>query len=514
MTVHNQPRHPVRSQSLESLCAHAGVRQIDGRPVPDIEVTGLTNDSRTVERGSCFVAVKGQVVDGHTFLRQAVDAGASAVVIDAAYPFEPGGSTAVIRVGDTREAVARLAAAYYGVNRGGSHELRLVGITGTNGKSTVAWLVREILRRAGQRCALLGTIEYDLDGTPQPSALTTPDSVRLCAMLGAAYESGVRVAALEVSSHALEQRRCDGLTFDVAVFTNLSGDHLDYHTTMEAYLAAKARLFALCDDRSTALVNVDDASGRKLLPMIRTRRVCYGIEAADADGRAVIRGVSRTGSTILLQLRQGCVEVELPLVGRHNVANALAAALACESVGVDAQTIQEGLQQVAGVPGRLQRVEPDGCPFGVFVDYAHTDAALANVLDAARPITAGRLICVFGCGGDRDRTKRPRMAAAVEQGADVAVVTSDNPRSEEPETIIEEIKKGFGSAGSCVVHVDADRRAAIEWAVACAEPGDTVLIAGKGHEDYQDLGDRRIHFDDVEVARAALDGVLGRRVSA
>jgi len=273
MTGENDHSAAVLHQSLRTLCVRACVVQVDGRPVPNIPIAGLTNDSRKVKSGSCFVAVKGQVVDGHDFLQQAIASGASAFVVDASCNIESTDSTAVVRVRDTREAVARLAAAYYGVHRGGPNELRLVGVTGTNGKSTIAWLVREILKSAGHKCALLGTIEYDLGGAPKPSNLTTPDPIQLCEMLASAYHAGARFGALEVSSHALEQRRCDGLTFEAAAFTNLSGDHLDYHESMDDYFAAKVRLFSLCDERSTAIINMDDEHGRRLISMIEAGRV-------------------------------------------------------------------------------------------------------------------------------------------------------------------------------------------------------------------------------------------------
>jgi len=501
-------------RSFKTLFAQAGVRQVGGRPIPDMPIAGLADDSRAVRERGCFVAVKGGRANGHAFVEQAVRAGAVVVVVEAGEQASVSEPAVVVKVRDTREALARLAAVYYGVQRGGPNELRLIGITGTNGKSTVAWLIRAILQAAGESCALMGTIEYDIAGQREPSRLTTPGPLALCEKLATARRAGTRFGVLEVSSHALDQRRCDGLTFDAAVFTNLSGDHLDYHETMDAYFEAKRRLFDLCDKRSTAFVNVDDAYGRRLIDSLEGPSVSFSLDAPRAAIRADVCEVSQTGTAVRLHLGSGILELIFPLVGRHNISNALAAATTCVALGIDLDSIRRGLESVKGVPGRLQRVEPSDCPFSVFVDYAHTDAALANVLSAVRPITSGRVICVFGCGGDRDRTKRPRMAAVVGRGADVAFVTSDNPRSEDPVSIIQDILGGFEGAMRCAVRSEPDRRAAIRAAMAEAKPGDTVLIAGKGHEDYQIIGAETLPFDDVDVARDALKSSMNREVPA
>lgn len=472
-------------------------------------VQDVTCDSRQVRPGSCFVALHGTGGDGHEFVPAAIRAGASAVVVDQAFTAEIADyhPVAVVRVPDGRTALAKLAAGFHLDSREGDNGgLRIVGVTGTNGKSTVTWMLRSILRAAGERVALLGTIEYDLLCERRKASLTTPGAVELCQSLALARQSGATCAAMEVSSHALDQRRCDGLRFHAAVFTNLSGDHLDYHHSMEAYFAAKKRLFELRASDAAAIVNAEDDAGRSLLRELGGRITTFGFTAA-CDLWADVRACDRTGSELCIHASDWGQEVRLPLVGRHNVANALAAAGAAEAMGASPEAIRTGLEQASHVPGRLQRVEPDGWPFSVFVDYAHTDAALENVLTALRPLTAGRLLCIFGCGGDRDRTKRPRMGAVVGRLADAAYVTSDNPRSERPAAIIDEILPGLERATRCRVVVEPDRRAAILRAIGEARTGDTVLIAGKGHEDYQIVGATVHPFDDVEVASRILDAL-------
>lgn len=477
-------------------------------PVPPVRITALTDDSREVVAGGCFVAVRGTGFDGHRFIDAAAVAGAVAVVTDQDVELPRG--MVEVRVADSREALARLAAVFHGVSGQTAASPCLIGITGTNGKTTVSWLLRSILRAAGQKAALFGTVEYDLVSRRLSAPLTTPSPLTLARHLAEARDAGATHAVIEVSSHALDQRRCDGLTFAAGVFTNLSGDHLDYHGTMEAYAAAKCRLFELLSPDGSAVVNADDAVGASLLDRLDSRRISFGLDGGEADVSASILEMGVRGTRIALR---GCsfeATFSLPLIGQHNVHNALAAAATAEAIGIAPDAIRDGLEGVTDVPGRLQRVEPVGWPFSVLVDYAHTDAALANVLAAVRPVTKGRLICVFGCGGDRDRSKRPRMAAAVGRVADLAVVTSDNPRSETPERIIDEIMPGFDAASNCVVERQADRRRAIETAIAMAAPGDAVLIAGKGHEDYQLVGDDVLAFDDAEEARRCLANAVAR----
>ena len=491
------------ARTLPVLWGQTGLRVAGGLSLPNVSIVSLTDDSRAVVRGSCFVAVRGANHDGHQFIDRAVNAGAAVVVVDRPMPVP---SPAIrVPVDDTRAALARLAAAFYGLRGAGAGRPRLVGVTGTNGKTTVAWLLRSVLQAGGNRTALLGTIEYDLLGKREPAPLTTPNPLTLSRHLGAVRDAGADFAVLEVSSHALDQRRTDGLTFSSGVFTNLSGDHLDYHGSMEAYRAAKRRLFDSLDEDAVAVVNRDDPASARMTAGIRAPVWTFGMDARKVDTRAHIDALDSRGTRFTLRGRSFETSVRCFLPGRHNVMNALAAAATAEALGLGADAIRMGIERTAGVPGRLQRVTPDDCPFAVVVDYAHTDDALGNVLRALRPLTDGRLLCVFGCGGDRDRAKRPRMAAAVESVADVAFVTSDNPRTEDPQLIIAEILGGFGSRPECRLEIQVDRRQAIAAAINEAQEGDTVLIAGKGHEDYQLVGDRVLPFDDAEEARACLE---------
>ena len=476
----------------------------------------LKDDSRAVAKGDGFVAVRGVAVDGHRYLEAAAEAGAGVLIVEAGIPLPDGleRRIPVIRVADSRVALARLAAAYHGLRPPGPGALRLIGITGTNGKTTVSWMVRSILRAAGRKAGLIGTIGYDLVGEREKAPLTTPGPLRLCACLARAAQAGAEDMVLEVSSHALDQHRCDGLTFAAGLFTNLSGDHLDYHETMDRYKAAKRRLFSELSDDALAVVNVDDPVGEEMARATHAAVIRYGLESSQAQVRARIKSLDLKETRFFLT---GCrfeAPLRLSLIGRHNVANALAAAATAEALGIEFDAICAGLEGLTGVPGRLEQVQPVDWPAAVYVDYAHTDDALDNVLSVLRPLTSGRLICVFGCGGDRDRGKRPRMARVVQRWADLAWVTSDNPRSEDPEAIIKDIMPGFAPGGDCRVAVDANRRTAIEAAVAQAGAGDAVLIAGKGHEDYQLVGSEVLQFDDREVAREAIEKLAGRAEDA
>ena len=509
------PSEPCSDLLLLELLKRARIEPLNDFQPCDVRITckqaclSLTDDSRRVTPGGCFVAVRGGSVDGHGFVGEAAAAGASAIIIERDVPVPSG--VAVVRVADSRVALAKLAAAYFGLCEADTRPLHLIGITGTNGKTTVAWMLRSILQAAGRTTALLGTIEHDLVGRCVPAALTTPGSLEIARLLAEARDHGATHAVLEASSHALEQKRCDGLAFDVCVFTNLSGDHLDYHETMARYADAKRHLFDLRRAGAWAVVNVDDPMGRSLARELEGPVLTYGLDYAEADVRAAVEsvdldGTGETGHPVRFHCKTPLIDesIHLAFVGRHNVSNALAAAAAAEAMGIGADAIREGLEGLSTVPGRLERVETPGRAFSVLVDYAHTDEALATVLEALRRITRGRLICVFGCGGDRDRSKRPRMAAAVARFADVAFVTSDNPRHEDPRAIVDEILTGFDSDARCRVEVDVDRRRAIEAAIAEASAGDTVLIAGKGHETYQLVGDSVLAFDDLAVARSCL----------
>ncbi|UCG16998.1 MAG: UDP-N-acetylmuramoyl-L-alanyl-D-glutamate--2,6-diaminopimelate ligase [Phycisphaerales bacterium] len=494
--------------TLSDLMGEAGLAAVGpvGTTV-GVPVAFLTADSREVKPGACFVAVSGTTGDGHDFVRDAVRAGASSVVVERDVSVPP--HVTCIRVADTRAAVARLAAAFHRIGRVcDGRRLRLIGITGTNGKSTTAHLLRSILEADGHRTALLGTIRYDLIDTIVTASLTTPPPIELCSYLARAASAGASYAVMEVSSHALAQRRCDGLTFDAGVFTNLSGDHLDYHQTVPEYLSAKKRLFDGLDEDALALVNADDPAADDIVAGCRAHVTRYAIDGHAADVRGKVRTSDRRGSTFDVVIGSATMtNISTALIGRHNVMNAIAAAGTAAGLGITGDAIRRGIEAVRTVDGRLQPVSPADCPFTVIVDYAHTDHALDNALRALKPLTHRRLLCVFGCGGDRDRTKRPRMARAVARWADAAFVTSDNPRSEDPQAIIEEVLPGFAGQAGCTVEADPDRAAAIRAAIGSAGPGDTVLIAGKGHEDYQVIGNQRIHFDDAEVARQCLEAM-------
>ncbi len=440
------------------------------------------------------MAVRGTAADGHEYIASAVAAGCSAVVCERPTAVPPGSPHAVLA--DTRAAVGPLAQARRGWP---ARKLAVIGVTGTNGKTTLTYLLRHVLRRAGHKPAMLGTITYDTLGGSDDALTTTPGPVRLAELMGGMVEAGATHLVMEISSHALDQDRAAGIDFAVGVFTNLSGDHLDYHGTMAEYLAAKRRLFESLPAGAHAVLNRDDRHSEEMASATRAPVLWYGLSpAADVQGR--IDGIDAAGSRFHVRCGGADAAVATGLIGRHNVSNCLAAAGAGVAMGIDLATVAAALSDAPGVPGRLQRV-PSAAPFDVLVDYAHTDDALRNVLSALQPIKNGaRLILVFGCGGDRDPAKRPRMARVAEELADQIVVTSDNPRSEQPEEIIEAIVAGFSHAGRAKARVEPDRRQGIAAAIDLAAGGDIVLIAGKGHENYQVVGTQRVHFDDVEVA--------------
>lgn len=495
---------------LHSLLKRAGV-SIPIEITEGIAVTGVTDDSRTVQHGDCFVAVRGCCADGHRCVGQAVAAGAAAIVVQDDIACVD--NVPVIRVADSRLALARLAAARFDIDRlQRERRLRLVGVTGTNGKTTVCALVRAILQRDDRVTASFGTLCNDTIRRSRPSSMTTMGSLALCEALAESVDAGATDAVLEVSSHALDQHRCGGLRFAAGVFTNLSQDHLDYHETVADYARAKRRLFDQLDRGAAAVINDDDPYGK------------YMTAAIGADGASVLR-YGRTESAdiaaMVMQLSGDRTRLEIarrdhsdliinsPLVGMHNAQNTLAAIAVATALNVPDHVISEAIESFGGVPGRLQPVVASELPYRVYVDYAHTPDALAKVLASVREVTRGRVICVFGCGGDRDRGKRPLMGEVVARAADVAVVTSDNPRSEDPLSIIEQVATGMKAQRSCSVIRDADRRQAIRIAVAMAQANDTVVVAGKGHEQYQIIGGDRIAFDDVHEAREAIELSLG-----
>jgi UDP-N-acetylmuramoyl-L-alanyl-D-glutamate--2,6-diaminopimelate ligase len=485
---------------LDELVAGADVARVIGDG--SVEVADLAYDSRRVGPGTLFFCVPGEKVDGHSFAAAAVEAGAVGLVVER--ELERLGVTQVV-VADARAAMAPLAARFYGDPTG---ELEVVGITGTNGKTTTAFLLREILDAAGTQCGLLGTVKQVIGGAEEEVERTTPEAIDLQATFRRMLDGGDRACAMEVSSHALALHRCDAIHFGVALFTNLTQDHLDFHGSMEDYFRSKQLLFEMGPD--AAIVNVDDAYGRRLAEEFEC--LTFSAAGAEADLMAGDVGLSARGAEFKVvpgpKVRTmghwpvgGEISVSARLPGHFNVANALAAFAAAVACGVEPDDARIGLEQAAPPPGRFEPVD-EGQPFSVLVDYAHTPDSLENVLRAARSLTPRRLIVVVGAGGDRDRDKRPKMGRAAARGADFAFFTSDNPRSEDPQTIVAEVK-----AGAEGVNVDAitDRREAIARALAYAEADDTVVIAGKGHEQGQELENgRRVPFDDREVAREEL----------
>ncbi|MBL8879773.1 MAG: UDP-N-acetylmuramoyl-L-alanyl-D-glutamate--2,6-diaminopimelate ligase [Phycisphaerales bacterium] len=469
-----------------------------------LAISGVFDDSREVRPGGVFVAVRGGAVDAKKFVLDATARGA-AVIIATEPPQVAGALT--IPVENERRVLARLAMRWHGLDRPGA-TMRMVGVTGTNGKSTTAMMARAIFQAAGVKCGLLGTIRYDLCARSVTADMTTPGPVKLAEYLRECREAGAKFAVMEVSSHALDQRRTDGLRFSAAAFTNLTGDHLDYHKTQDNYREAKRRLFTELPAEAVAVLNGDDPASMEMARDCPARIARYSL---DDDGEIRARLIRDTVKGTLYRMRLGGEDLVLEnaLVGRHNVYNAMAAAGLAHAVGVSLSAIQQGLNSVRNVPGRLQRV-PCAIAADVFVDYAHTDDALRNVLSVLRPLAKRRLITVFGCGGDRDRTKRPRMAKVAAEYSDLIFVTSDNPRTEEPLEIIREILTGFEIESRDQVICEPDRRAAISLALGAAGEGDIVLIAGKGHEDYQVIGTQKIHFDDVEVAIEAAAEAAGK----
>jgi UDP-N-acetylmuramoyl-L-alanyl-D-glutamate--2,6-diaminopimelate ligase len=489
---------------------------------PDVEVKGLAYDSRRVRRGDLFFAVPGAHVDGGAYATAAVASGAVGVVAERAVAVPPG--IARVRVKNVRRAMGRCGSFFFGSP---SRRLVVVGVTGTNGKTTTTYLLESILARAGLEPAVVGTVNYRYRGRLYPAPQTTPESLDLQAFLAETVRGGARSVAMEISSHALVQERVRSVDFDVAIFTNLTRDHLDFHRDMEDYFAAKATLFTdylkeSGKERKIAVINGGDGRGPELVEMVRARgleTVTYGRgKEWDVHPLDIASGLDGLKGRIRLQERT--IGIVSPLIGGANLENIMAAAGAALALGIPPETIAEGVGRARNIPGRMEKIE-NAVGVAVFVDYAHTPDALNLALSTLRPLTRGRLICVFGCGGDRDRGKRPLMGEIAGRLADVAVLTSDNPRGEEPAAILREIEKGAVAAGAVRVEpseleratgrekrtyvIEPDRAAAIRLAVGLATASDTVLVAGKGHEDYQIIGSRRIHFDDREEARRELE---------
>jgi UDP-N-acetylmuramoyl-L-alanyl-D-glutamate--2,6-diaminopimelate ligase len=465
------------------------LRDLMGGGTPDVEITGLAYDSRAVVPGALFFCVTGLSRDGHKYAAEAVERGAAALVVERPL----GLGVPEVLVESARAAMAPCAARFYGDP---TAELRVVGVTGTNGKTTTTHLVRALLEASGIPCALLGTVTAVVGGKESEVVRTTPEAIDLQCTFQAMLEAGDRACAMEVSSHALELHRAECIHWAAAVFTNLTQDHLDFHPTMEDYFDAKRRLFAASPGSS--IINVDDPYGARLAAEL-VDATTFAIDRP-ADYRAAEVHTGFAGSRFDLRGLGLELELQSPLPGRFNVYNVLAAVAAARALGVDDSTIAPAVESVRRVPGRFELVD-EGQEFAVLVDYAHTPDSLENVLRAARDLGDGRVIAMFGCGGDRDRAKRPLMGQIAARVADVVIVTSDNPRSEDPEAIIAEILAGAGDGPEAIV----DRRAAIARAIELAEPADVVVIAGKGHEQGQEFAaGRKVPFDDVAVARETL----------
>jgi len=499
---------------LAELLKGLDVVQVEGDTA--VEIADVCYDSRKCRPGSLFVAVPGLKADGHDYVPQALSRGAKAVVLEKSCSVPPGVTT--VRVPDSRRSLGILGKNYYG---NPSRGLCVVGVTGTNGKTTITYLLESIFQAGGLKPGVLGTVNYRFDGKTMPAPNTTPESLELQRMLREMVDAGVQGVVMEVSSHALELRRVDDCEFDLGIFTNLSHEHLDYHRTMEDYFLAKRRFFdALLDDRKgnrnwRMIVNADDSWGQRILKDVAGKALTFGLDkSADVSAERVAFSVD--GIRAVIRTPAGETAIHSELVGDFNLSNILAAAAAAYALDIPREAIRQGIEGLTTVPGRLEKVTLTGGP-SVFVDYAHKVEALKGVLQSLLPFRKGRVITVFGCGGDRDRQKRPLMGKAAVAFSDLTILTSDNPRSEDPLEIIREIESGINSGAVRKLEADdlknttekgylviPDRRTAIERAIGAARSEDLVLIAGKGHETYQILGSRTIPFDDRTVAKEAL----------
>ncbi|HEU0009131.1 MAG TPA: UDP-N-acetylmuramoyl-L-alanyl-D-glutamate--2,6-diaminopimelate ligase [Verrucomicrobiae bacterium] len=491
-----------RNMQLRQLVQQLPSASVEG--TLDREVVGLAYDSRRVTPGVVFIAIPGQNTDGHEYIGAALDRGAAAVICERAGMLPPRATR--IRVPDVREAMACVARSYY---EHPSAKLKVLGVTGTNGKTTVAFMIRTILEAAGMSTGLIGTVRYEIGDRIIPAARTTPESLEVQQMMSQMLKANCEACVMEVSSHALDQKRVLGVEFDVAIFTNLTRDHLDYHGTMENYFAAKQKLFTALErgaKKAAAVINIDDAFGARLAGTTKVEvELNFGLRQS-ARLRATRIEIGADGSRFIVEAPERKFALRLPLLGRHNIYNALAAVGACLALKVDVVKIQAALNKMAAVPGRLERVDC-GQPFGVLVDYAHTDDALRNVLTTLRELTKGRLLLAFGCGGNRDAGKRARMGRVAAELADFTLITSDNPRKEDPGKIAAQIEEGFLAVRAEACAIELDRRRAIQQIIGKAEPGDIVLIAGKGHETYQEFDDTVVPFDDRVHAVEALETV-------
>jgi UDP-N-acetylmuramoyl-L-alanyl-D-glutamate--2,6-diaminopimelate ligase len=461
------------------------------------DIQGITYFSKEIQPGFLFAALKGEKTDGHEFVREALRKGAGAVL--SARPKPPKLMTNWIQVFDTREALALCSANFYDHP---SQKMKLVGITGTKGKTTITFILEAILRRAGFATGVIGTISYRGPDFELEAQRTTPEAPDLQKMLKDMFDRGVTHCLMEVSSHALDLKRVWGISFDVAVFTNLSGEHLDYHHTMEDYFAAKKKLFGLNSKKRTAVVNEDDPWGKKLIAELPMSTITFGLEP-----HALVKGekfrLNGLGIEAQVKFPGGQVTVTSPLSGKHNLYNILAAFAVALALNIPPQAIKDGIADLVTVPGRFEKIE-NSLGLDIYIDYAHTDAALKSLLESVRELKPSRILLVFGAGGDRDRSKRARMGEAAGLSADWIFLTSDNPRSEDPLAIIHEIEQGVLKTGTKKYSIVPDRRKAIEQALLFAKKGDAVLVAGKGHENYQVLKDKVVPFHDGKVIREIL----------
>jgi UDP-N-acetylmuramoyl-L-alanyl-D-glutamate--2,6-diaminopimelate ligase len=476
----------------------------------DRDIAGITYDSRRVTPGVVFIAIPGQHVDGHEFIGTAVERGASAVICER-NRLVPARVTK-IQVADVREAMACAARSYY---EHPSARLKVIGVTGTNGKTTIAFMIKGILEAADIKTGLMGTVRYEIGDRVIPAQRTTPESIEVQQMMSQMLKADCQACVLEVSSHALDQKRVHGVEFDVGIFTNLTRDHLDYHGTMEKYFAAKKKLFSSLGQgvkKATSVINIDDEYGVRLADENAggEAQLTYGL-GEKARLRATRIELNAEGSRFVVEAPGRKFAVRLPLIGRHNIYNALAALGACLALKIDVVKVQAALNALPPVSGRLEMVSA-GQPFGVFVDYAHTDDALKNVLATLREITKGRVLVAFGCGGNRDAGKRAKMGRIAAELADFTLITSDNPRKEDPAKIAAQVEEGYKSVRSDAYEVELDRARAIRQIIGQAQAGDSVLIAGKGHETYQEFEDTVVPFDDRVHAHEALEalGFVGK----
>jgi UDP-N-acetylmuramyl-tripeptide synthetase len=498
---------------IDQLITDLPIRLVYGDKT--LQIDDICEDSRLATPGCFFIARSGTTTDGARYIADAIAAGAVAVLCES-IPDNAAKTVAWLTADKVdNQLTGMLAEAFF---EHPSRKLRLIGITGTNGKTTTAYLTRRLLRRSGIMCGMIGTIEID-DGINRTTAsLTTPGSVELSRLLGQMVNNGCTAAVMEVSSHALDQGRAAALDFHVGIFTNLTGDHLDYHGTMANYATAKAKLFTELGSTDWAVLNMDDPYSQEMAAHCNARKlwcqvcdvtpVAPMLEDEDSESICTATMLQMTSAQSLARLQGpwGSVELNLPMIGKHNLHNVIQAIAAANCITAVARKLRPALEQAKGVPGRLELVTIDAQQAlpTVLVDYAHTHDALENVLAAIKPLCTGKLICVFGCGGDRDATKRPKMAKIACDYSDIAIITSDNPRTENPMKIMDDIQAGVPADTSCDVRVIDDRHQAIEQAIQLANPQDTILIAGKGHEDYQIIGTEKTHFDDREIAAQCL----------